>query len=67
MLCILIGGYEFYDGGHGDEAQYLSRNVDGIMARLLYNADLQKMMGASKVPVINGCDVCIIQANVSLT
>ncbi len=40
----------------GDEVQYLSRNVDGIMARLLYNADLQKMMHASKVPVINGCD-----------
>jgi ornithine carbamoyltransferase len=39
-----------------DEAQYLSRNVDGIMARLLYNADLQKIMHASKVPVINGCD-----------
>jgi ornithine carbamoyltransferase len=40
----------------GDEAQYLSRNVDGIMARLLHNADLRKMMKASKVPVINGCD-----------
>jgi ornithine carbamoyltransferase len=40
----------------GDETQYLSRNVDGIMARLLYNADLQKMMKASQVPVINGCD-----------
>jgi ornithine carbamoyltransferase len=40
----------------GDEAQYLSRNVDGIMARLLHNSDLQKMMKASKVPVINGCD-----------
>ena len=40
----------------GDEVQYLSRNVDGIMARLLHNADLQKMMKASKVPVINGCD-----------
>jgi ornithine carbamoyltransferase len=39
-----------------DEAQYLSRNVDGIMARLLYNADLQRIMHASKVPVINGCD-----------
>jgi ornithine carbamoyltransferase len=39
-----------------DEAQYLSRNVDGIMARLLYNADLQKIMHASKVPVITGCD-----------
>jgi len=40
----------------GDEVQYLSRNVDGIMARLLYNADLRKMMKASQVPVINGCD-----------
>lgn len=40
----------------GDEVQYLSRNVDGIMARLLRNADLQKMMKASKVPIINGCD-----------
>ena len=40
----------------GDEVQYLSRNVDGIMARLLHNADLQKMMKASQVPVINGCD-----------
>jgi ornithine carbamoyltransferase len=40
----------------GDEVQYLSRNVDGIMARLLYNADLKKMMAASQVPVINGCD-----------
>ena len=40
----------------GDEVQYLSRNVDGIMARMLYNADLQKMMVASKVPVVNGCD-----------
>jgi len=40
----------------GDEVQYLSRNVDGIMARLLHNADLQKMVKASKVPVVNGCD-----------
>ncbi len=40
----------------GDEMQYLSRNVDGIMARLLYNADLQKMMKSSLVPIINGCD-----------
>jgi len=39
-----------------DEAQYLSRNVDGIMARLLRNADLQRMAKASRVPVINGCD-----------
>jgi ornithine carbamoyltransferase len=39
-----------------DETQYLSRNVDCIMARLLRNADLQIMAGASHVPVINGCD-----------
>jgi ornithine carbamoyltransferase len=40
----------------GDEMRYLSRNVDCIMARLLYNSDLQKMAAASRVPVINGCD-----------
>ncbi len=40
----------------GDEVQYLSRNVNLIMARMLHNADLQKMMTNSKVPVINGCD-----------
>jgi ornithine carbamoyltransferase len=40
----------------GDEVQYLSRNVNGIMARLLYNVDLRKMMKASQVPIINGCD-----------
>jgi len=39
-----------------DETQYLSRNVDAIMARLLRNADLLRMAGASRVPVINGCD-----------
>jgi ornithine carbamoyltransferase len=39
-----------------DETQYLSRNVDGVMARLLRNADLQRMVEASHVPVINGCD-----------
>ncbi len=39
-----------------DETQYLSRNVDFIMARLLKNADLRRMAGASQVPVINGCD-----------
>lgn len=39
-----------------DEVQYLSRNVDCIMARLLKNADLQVMAKASRVPVINGCD-----------
>lgn len=39
-----------------DETQYLSRNVDCIMARLLRNADLRRMAEASLVPVINGCD-----------
>jgi ornithine carbamoyltransferase len=39
-----------------DETQYLSRNVDCIMARLLRNADLQRMAKGSRVPVINGCD-----------
>jgi ornithine carbamoyltransferase len=40
----------------GDETRYLSRNVDGIMARLLKNADLLAMARASLVPIINGCD-----------
>jgi ornithine carbamoyltransferase len=39
-----------------DEVQYLSRNVDCIMARLLKNAELRAMAEASRVPVINGCD-----------
>jgi len=39
-----------------DETQYLSRNVDCIIARLKKNADLQVMAKASHVPVINGCD-----------
>jgi len=39
-----------------DETQYLSRNVDCILARLLKNSDLQVMAKASRVPVINGCD-----------
>jgi ornithine carbamoyltransferase len=39
-----------------DETKYLSRNVDYIMARLLLNTDLEKMVNASLVPVINGCD-----------
>jgi len=39
-----------------DETQYLSRNVDGIMARLLRNTELKRMAEASRVPVINGCD-----------
>jgi ornithine carbamoyltransferase len=39
-----------------DESKYLSRNVDCIMARVLKNSDLQKIVLASQVPVINGCD-----------
>jgi len=39
-----------------DEIGYLSRNVDCIMARLLYNSDLNKIAKNSHVPVINGCD-----------
>lgn len=39
-----------------DELQYISRNVDCVMARLLYDSDLLKMANASRVPVINGCD-----------
>jgi ornithine carbamoyltransferase len=39
-----------------DETQYLSRNVDCIMARLLRNGELQRMAKVSRVPVINGCD-----------
>ncbi len=39
-----------------DEAKYLSRNVDCIMARLFKHADLKAMAEASRVPVINGCD-----------
>ncbi len=39
-----------------DETQYLSRNVDCIMARLLRNMDFRRMAAASLVPVINGCD-----------
>jgi ornithine carbamoyltransferase len=40
----------------GDEIQYLSRNVDCIVARLVKNSDLQVMENNSKVPVVNGCD-----------
>jgi len=39
-----------------DETQYMSRNVDCIMARLSKHADLRAMAEASRVPVINGCD-----------
>ena len=40
----------------GDEAKSISGYVDGIMARVLKNSDLQVMADASSVPVINGCD-----------
>src|SRR5665647_2993253 len=39
-----------------DELQYLSRNVDCIMARLLCDTDLLKMANSSRVPIINCCD-----------
>ena len=35
----------------GDEIKYLSRNVDCVMARLLFNADLLKMAAASVCPL----------------
>ena len=38
-----------------DEARYVSRNSDCIMARLLHHVDLLKIIEASLVPVINGC------------
>ncbi|MDA0977924.1 MAG: ornithine carbamoyltransferase [Proteobacteria bacterium] len=38
------------------ETEYLSRNVSCIMARLMRHEDLLKIIGASQVPVINGCD-----------
>ena len=37
------------------EIEYLSRNVQVIMARLLHNSDFLTMAGASQVPMINGC------------
>ncbi|MEX0942401.1 MAG: hypothetical protein WD002_07630 [Pseudomonadales bacterium] len=46
----------FILSGIEHETEYLSRNVSCIMARLLYHNDLQKIMSASQVPVINGCD-----------
>ena len=39
-----------------DETRSISGYVDGIMARVLKNSDLQAMAEASVVPVINGCD-----------
>ena len=37
------------------ETEYLSRNVSCIMARLLHHSDLETIISASQVPVINGC------------
>jgi ornithine carbamoyltransferase len=39
-----------------DEVRSVSGYVDGIMARVLRNSDLNVMAEASRVPVINGCD-----------
>ncbi|MCW4034106.1 MAG: ornithine carbamoyltransferase [Candidatus Bathyarchaeota archaeon] len=40
----------------GDETKSISGYVDGIMARVLKNANLVAMSRAASVPVINGCD-----------
>ena len=39
----------------GDEAQVLSRYVDGIVARMMRHDDLLDLASGSEVPVINGC------------
>lgn len=39
-----------------DEVRYLSRNLDGIMARVLTFEQVQEIAEYSRVPVINGCD-----------
>jgi ornithine carbamoyltransferase len=49
-----------------DEIQYLSRNVDCIMARLLYDSDVQKMMKASRCRNYRST-TCITQARYSPT
>tara|TARA_R110002072_G_scaffold64_5_gene359 strand:- start:31509 stop:32480 length:972 start_codon:yes stop_codon:yes gene_type:complete len=46
----------FVLSGIDHETAYLSRNVAFIMARLMRHEDLKTIMGASEVPVINGCD-----------
>jgi ornithine carbamoyltransferase len=46
----------FVLSGIDHETAYLSRNMSFIMARLMHHTDLQTVMGASEVPVINGCD-----------
>jgi ornithine carbamoyltransferase len=45
----------FVLSGIENETEYLSRNVSCIMARLMHHEDLNKIISASKVPVINGC------------
>jgi ornithine carbamoyltransferase len=45
----------FLLSGIEHETEYLSRNVGFIMARLMHHEDLLKIIGASQVPVINGC------------
>ncbi len=45
----------FVLSGIGYETGYLSRNVSCIMARLMHHSDLETIIGASRVPVINGC------------
>lgn len=45
----------FVLSGIENETEYLSRNVSCIMARLMHHEDLNKIIGASRVPVINGC------------
>lgn len=45
----------FVLSGIEHETEYLSRNVNCIMARLISHADLEKIIHASQVPVINGC------------
>lgn len=39
-----------------DEIRYLSRNLDGIMARVMTHEQLLEMAAYSQIPVINGCD-----------
>ncbi len=38
-----------------DEAQVLSRYVDGIAARMIHHDDLLDLASGSEVPIINGC------------
>lgn len=45
----------FVLSGIEHETEYLSRNVDCIMARLMHHSDLLRIIEGSQVPVINGC------------